>query len=411
MSKKVLLFDLTSAQAPKHGSKYGGMILYTSAVFIQLVRNLNKDIHLRALFIPENFTDPLILDICKKYKVDIVRVSESTIIETVIKIKPDLYFTPNPTKNRIVNSKDVQMLTVCHDIRTTEIYFDPLYWRMCEGWKDWLFLLDSLLFRGYIQKWNMRNIASRYIGHENIKFIAVSQHTRHHIMVHFPQYLHKKIRVFFSSMLELVEENLEESFAELPPVIQKNKFYLMDSGWRWSKNDLRAAIALDRMFDKHPELDYQVVITGVKKPTKFLKYLKHKEKFVLLNYVDRALLNSFHKLAFATIYPTLGEGFGYTPMESFKYGVPVIAACNSSVTEVCGDAVLYVNPYSYQEIENRCLQLFDPEIYEFLKEKSKLRYEIIFKKQKSHLVDLSEYVQKLTLENSSVKKGHDYTTE
>lgn len=395
--KKILLFDLTSAQAPKHGSKYGGMILYTSAVFIQLVRNLHKDIQLCVLFIPENFTDPLILDICKKHNVELIDVSENSIIDTVLRIKPDLYFTPNPTKNRIVNSKDVLMLTVCHDIRTTEIYLDPLYWRMCEGWKDWAFLIDSILFKGYLQKSNMINIAKRFIGYDNIKFIAVSQHTRHHIMVHFPQYLHKEIKVFYSAMLELVDENKEESYADLPKTVQKNKYYFMDSGWRWSKNDLRAAIALDRMFAKHPELDYKVVITGVKKTSRFLSYLKNKEKFILFNYVDRSLLNSLHKCAFATIYPTLGEGFGYTPMESFKYGVPVIAACNSSVTEVCGDAALYVNPYSCQEIENRCLQLFDNTIYDALKKKAVIRYEIVFKQQKMHLKQFSEYIQNLTL--------------
>lgn len=396
--KKILLFDLTSAQAPKHGSKYGGMILYTTAVFIQLIRNIKPEIQLKALFIPENFTDDIILKECKKHNIELISVTESTIKETVLNIKPDLYFTPNPTKNRIVDSPDIAMLTVCHDIRTTEIYFDPLYWRMCERWKDWAFLLDSILFKGWFQRKNMMNIARSFIGRKNIKVIAVSEHTKHHIMVHFPEYFNKNMPVYYSAMLELVNENLNESpHNTIHDSIKNKKYFFMDSGWRWSKNDLRAAIALDHLFEKHPDIDMQVVITGVKKPKTFYKYLKNRTHFVLLNYVSRENLNYLHQNAFATIYPTLGEGFGYTPMESFKYGIPVIAACNSSVPEVCGDAVLYTNPYSLQEIENRCLQLFDKKIYEELEKKSLSRYKVITNRQKDDLKQLVEYIQDLTI--------------
>lgn len=286
------------------------------------------------------------------------------------------------------------MLTVCHDIRTTEIYFDPLYWRFITEWKDWIFLLDSIVFKGYFQKMNMMNISRKYIGHDNISFITVSQHTKHHVLVHFPQYRNKDIKVFYSPMLELLSENLEEvPFSELPEGLITGKYFFMDSGWRWSKNDLRAAIALDRIFSDYPDLDYKVVITGVKDKKAYLHYLKNKDKFVLLQYVERDTLNTLHKEARATVYPTLGEGFGYTPMESFKYGVPVIAACNSSVPEVCGDAALYVNPYSIQELKNRCLQMLDDNIHSYYAAKSFPRYEYIRREQMSHLEQFANYIQ------------------
>ena len=395
--KKVLLFDLSAAQSPKHGSKYGGMILYSTAIFIKLVRKLRSNIDLKVIYIPENYMIPLLYDICREHHIEMIEATETTLIDVVNKIKPDLFFTPNPTKRTIIQNHNIKMLTVCHDIRTTEIYFDPLYWRFISEWKDWVFLFDSIVFKGYFQKKNMMNISKRYIGHDNIFFIAVSQHTKHHVIVHFPQYRNKEIKVFFSPMLELLSENMEEaSFSELPRDLRKGKYFFMDSGWRWSKNDLRAAIALDSIFSDYPNLDYKVVITGVKNKNAYFPYLKNRDKFILLQYVERDMLNTLHKEARATIYPTLGEGFGYTPMESFKYGVPVIAACNSSVPEVCGDAALYVNPYSIQELKNRCLQMLDDKIHSFYAEKSLPRYEFIRKEQLSHLEQFVEYIQDMT---------------
>ncbi len=391
--KKILVFDLSSAQAPRRGSKYGGMILYTTAVFYKLVENLRDDIELKAIYIPNNYIVPELLDFCKNRKIQLIDATEDSIISVVKRIDPDLFFTPNPTKNRIIVS-GVRMMTVCHDIRTTEIYFDKLYWRFITNWKELLFLVDSVLFSGFFQRRNMLKIANRFLGHENIEVIAVSQHTKHHIMVHFPDYFYKEMRVFFSPMLENVSRNNDEMDSCLEEMgICKRQYFFMDSGWRWSKNDLRAAIALDRIFNSQNNLDMKVVITGVKSPKPYYKYIRNTDKFIFLNYVERDMLNSLHKYAYATIYPTLGEGFGYTPMESFKYGVPVIAAANSSVFEVCGDAVLYTNPYSIQEIQNRCYQILNSDIYDEYARRCLDRYNIISKIQRRHLSELVDYIQ------------------
>ena len=66
-------------------------------------------------------------------------------------------------------------------------------------------------------------------------------------------------------------------------------------------------------------------------------------------------LDALYKNAHAFIYPTLFEGFGYPPLEAMRHGTPVLASAVTAVTEVCGQAVLYFNPYSLPEIKNRIL--------------------------------------------------------
>jgi alpha-1,3-rhamnosyl/mannosyltransferase len=46
----------------------------------------------------------------------------------------------------------------------------------------------------------------------------------------------------------------------------------------------------------------------------------------------------------ALVHPSLGEGFGFTPLEAMAAGVPAIAARSGALPEVMGDAGVLVNP-------------------------------------------------------------------
>jgi glycosyltransferase involved in cell wall biosynthesis len=52
----------------------------------------------------------------------------------------------------------------------------------------------------------------------------------------------------------------------------------------------------------------------------------------------------------ALVHPSLHEGFGLTPIEAMFAGVPVIAARSPGLTETCGDAARYVDPYDAQAL-------------------------------------------------------------
>jgi len=67
------------------------------------------------------------------------------------------------------------------------------------------------------------------------------------------------------------------------------------------------------------------------------------------------LLSGARSLAFAT----LGEGFGLPVIEAMKCGCPVITSSTTSLPEVGGDAALYVDPQSTEEIATamqRCIE-------------------------------------------------------
>lgn len=55
--------------------------------------------------------------------------------------------------------------------------------------------------------------------------------------------------------------------------------------------------------------------------------------------------------ALAYIFPSLYEGFGIPPLEAMHCGCPVIASNRTSIPEVCGDAALYFDPTSTENLQ------------------------------------------------------------
>lgn len=65
----------------------------------------------------------------------------------------------------------------------------------------------------------------------------------------------------------------------------------------------------------------------------------------LLRHMGDAQLSALYAGAAAFVFPTRYEGFGFPPLEAMGRGAPVVAARNSSLPEVLGDAAEWVDGY------------------------------------------------------------------
>ncbi|MFZ2299825.1 MAG: glycosyltransferase family 1 protein [Candidatus Moraniibacteriota bacterium] len=74
------------------------------------------------------------------------------------------------------------------------------------------------------------------------------------------------------------------------------------------------------------------------------------EKVKLLGFVPDEDLPALYRGALFFVYPSLYEGFGLPVLEALRMGVPVLSSNASSLPEVGGDTVLYVNPKNIQEM-------------------------------------------------------------
>lgn len=76
-------------------------------------------------------------------------------------------------------------------------------------------------------------------------------------------------------------------------------------------------------------------------------------------YVSPEQLESLYKAASVFLFPSFEEGFGIPVLEAMARGVPVVTSRTSSLPEVGGEAVLYVDPRSVEEIVARVRQLVE----------------------------------------------------
>lgn len=111
----------------------------------------------------------------------------------------------------------------------------------------------------------------------------------------------------------------------------------------------------------HPMKNFSGVIDAFKIIKK-----KHKIKLVIAGFVDKKItvqddiiqvghipndkLYILYSAAKCFVFPTLHEGFGLPPLEAMACGCPVVVSDKGSLPEVCGEAAIYVDPYSSQSI-------------------------------------------------------------
>jgi glycosyltransferase involved in cell wall biosynthesis len=70
-------------------------------------------------------------------------------------------------------------------------------------------------------------------------------------------------------------------------------------------------------------------------------------------------LSSLMKYAEAFLYLSFYEGFGLPPIEAMDIGCPVLVSDIPAHKEICGNAALYANPLSVQDIKNKIEEILN----------------------------------------------------
>ncbi len=70
----------------------------------------------------------------------------------------------------------------------------------------------------------------------------------------------------------------------------------------------------------------------------------------LLGYVSDSELKTLYENAMGFIFPSVYEGFGLPILEAMNCGCPVLCSNAASIPEVAGNAALYFDPFSSQEL-------------------------------------------------------------
>lgn len=81
------------------------------------------------------------------------------------------------------------------------------------------------------------------------------------------------------------------------------------------------------------------------------------DRIVFLSGPEDEMIATAYSGACGMLYVSLAEGFGLPVIEAMKCGCPTITSAVTSIPEVAGDGVLYVDPYSVKQIAEAILAL------------------------------------------------------
>lgn len=83
------------------------------------------------------------------------------------------------------------------------------------------------------------------------------------------------------------------------------------------------------------------------------------ENIIFKTGLDDAALVREYNAAACFVFPSFYEGFGLPPLEAMACGTPVIASDLAPMTEVCGQAALYVDPHDTDALVGMMLHLLN----------------------------------------------------
>ncbi len=392
-----LLYNLVAVQ-PIHSAKFHGGGSYGEAVFGALLKYLyanssgtiqNETFRIFCIYDSKKYLALNIISACKKYDIPLFDINEKSPQEIIDKNLINTFYTPLYSLEKRWNIEVERFVFTWHGVRALEMQYSKVGIAFAKtlSQKAEALVRYRKFWKKYYYQPKYQSLAKR-IAEGKVQAMTVSEHSRASIKAFFPELMHLEIPVFYSPVAET------EANGNLPEAVESKKYFLLTSGARWEKNNLRAVMAFDDLISSlHTnDFNFKVVVTGVTNQKVYTKDLRNKDRFVFLNYVENEQLEFLHKNAYAFIFPSLNEGFGYPPMQSMRYAVPVAASGTTSIPEICGNAALYFDPYSVSEIKNRIIQLLDSEIYQDYSERAKHRYSEVSKRQKENLEKAVKFI-------------------
>jgi len=135
-----------------------------------------------------------------------------------------------------------------------------------------------------------------------------------------------------------------------------NRPYVLHVGRGDPRKNLATLVrAYQLLISRRTDLDFQLVLSGplgwgYESLLRLLKEPAFQGRGILTGAVSDAELAVLYRHAACFAMPSLYEGFGLPVLEAMASGVPAISSNRSSLPEVAGDAALYFDPESVEEM-------------------------------------------------------------
>ena len=185
-----------------------------------------------------------------------------------------------------------------------------------------------------------------------IKIITVSKFSKQEIC-DFYKISSQKIYVIYNAASNIFHQKIKNC---------SEKYVLAVSSLNYQKNFHSLIRAFNMLDDNNIKLFLVGDINRNFADIGLLKDIQGNKNIVFKGRIDDDELISLYSNAVCFIYPSLYEGFGIPPLEAQACGCPVVCSNAASLPEVCGDSVIYFDPYSVKDMRDKILSVLNDEI-------------------------------------------------
>jgi len=383
-----ILFDLITLQ----DRVINGGMLYTQKIFNELLEVEQAEIELYGLYDGKMPIEGKIYEEIKKYNIGVINIRDKFWRETIKTLNITLLFIGIAQRYNLFDLSGLKckIYIVCHDLVDLSLkYFNIEKNRQIKCFLDENVIVKTTYIKRFL-KFVFRHILSirtlykkkyfynnfaRLIQQDNVYVITDSEYSKASILYFFgvPK---NKIQVLYPPLVYEGFSDLDIS-SNVQSIVDGKKYFLLLSVDRFSKN---LAVFLEQWenFCIATKNQYFCVLVGSVR-TKL-------KNCIILHHVNSNELGYLYKNAFALVYPSFIEGFGFPPIEAAAYATPSICSNVTSIPEICGDMSIYFSPFYPEDLYRSMLLMCENREHYVLK--AKKRYKIIKDRQDNDLVKL-----------------------
>lgn len=336
-----LLLDYQVFTNQQYGgiSKYFCEILhyFPKEVSAEIALKYSDNVHLKSNKISREIKD--IFDPGKAFLGGVEFPGKGRLFKIAKSLWPERFDTPETLNQNLA----IEFLKKCSFDIFHPTYYDD-YFMDYIGRKPFVITIHDMIYEKFPEFFPLADktiFKKKKLAQKASHIIAVSENTKKDI-INFLDITEEKITVIYHGSPGLSNKKSKH--------LEYNFKYLLYVGARSGyKNFIFFIQSVASLLNR---IDIFLICTGLpfsKDELKLLEYLEINERVINI-FASESELRELYNNAEALIFPSLYEGFGIPILEAFANSCPVILSETACFREIAGDAGLYFDPKSRNEI-------------------------------------------------------------
>lgn len=161
-----------------------------------------------------------------------------------------------------------------------------------------------------------------------------------------------------ASKITVTYEAVDSKFTRIkkidPKVIKKynlKKPFIIYTGNLYPHKNVGTLVKAVKQYNKNNT--HKLTLAIIAGRSEFHNKITPSEHINMLGFVEDTDFPQLYAQAISLVQPSLIEGFGLIGLEAMKLGLPVISSNSTCLPEIYGDAALYFDPYSVDDLEEK----------------------------------------------------------